>query len=570
MSDTDLRRRRLLIGEADRVKVHRGRMSGTGGSSFGGAGGGGGGGGGQAGFGNASPNILTLPIAGVPAALAVTAQPATIASGSTMANVTIKVIDAYGQVCAVTAAVSIGIANNPGPGVVKGTLNQVTVGGVATFNDLVMNAPIAKSGYTFLATSGTLAPVITSSFGTTGSSGTLRTVPSTGDPVTDGTTFLTAMAAASSGDIVFLGPGLFDTGTSQILQVNGVHVVGSGMNGANAGGTTIQMEHQAGGHASFKVGVGSCVTDLYVFSNLTTGASPSGFPLGKVNADGAFAGACYIQRVTVDGTQDVDAFYFRSGTPAPIITNCVSRCAFDAFTFTNIAATLIIADTTLISFGPNIGGPGTGHAIGLGGSASMDVELRNCTLSVANQGPASTPGSEQCYGIWGQGPSGQKCRIFAGSVKTTNVGISTPGTIQLADYGVTTSGNVESYGAEYQSTYNDGTGTIVTANILVITQQPTTTVHNVAIAPALTVAFQDGAGSTQTGATRNIEIWLKNVATGVVTPAGGTGFSATSPVAAVSGVATFSDATVAAAGTYQLIFTALGMPSVTSSSFTVT
>ncbi len=98
---------------------------------------------------------------------------------------------------------------------------------------------------------------------------------------------------------------------------------------------------------------------------------------------------------------------------------------------------------------------------------------------------------------------------------------------------------------------------------LVFTQQPTDTIINHTITPAVTVEIEDSNGVVVTSATNNITLAL--------TIPGGATLNGTTTVSAVSGVATFSDLSVDTVGTsYTLDASASGLPTATSSAFNIT
>lgn len=100
----------------------------------------------------------------------------------------------------------------------------------------------------------------------------------------------------------------------------------------------------------------------------------------------------------------------------------------------------------------------------------------------------------------------------------------------------------------------------ITADRLIITAQPTTTVAGVAIA-TITVAAQDGAGNTDTTFTANV--------TAALTTGTGT-LSGTTMVAAAAGVASFSTLSINLIGSNkELTFTATGLTSAISNPFTI-
>src|SRR6266576_2669532 len=101
------------------------------------------------------------------------------------------------------------------------------------------------------------------------------------------------------------------------------------------------------------------------------------------------------------------------------------------------------------------------------------------------------------------------------------------------------------------------------ATRLAFTVQPTGTSAGATISPAVRVAAQDDSGHTVTSFTDSIRIAL-----GTNNPSGGT-LSGTRAVAAVNGVATFSNLSIDRAGSYTLTANASGLASGTSASFTI-
>jgi alpha-tubulin suppressor-like RCC1 family protein len=107
----------------------------------------------------------------------------------------------------------------------------------------------------------------------------------------------------------------------------------------------------------------------------------------------------------------------------------------------------------------------------------------------------------------------------------------------------------------------------VTAQVpakLVFTVQPTNTVAGAAVSPAVQVTAQDPSGSTVTGFTGNVTLALGT------NPSGGT-LSGTTTVAAVAGVASFSNLSINKTGTgYTLIAAASGLTGTSSAAFNIT
>jgi hypothetical protein len=103
---------------------------------------------------------------------------------------------------------------------------------------------------------------------------------------------------------------------------------------------------------------------------------------------------------------------------------------------------------------------------------------------------------------------------------------------------------------------------VAAASKLAFTQQPSNANTGVAISPAVTVAVEDANGNIVAGDSSNVTLTLSSG-----TFAGG---SNTATVAAVNGVATFSNLVINTAGTYTLAASDGSLTGATSNSFTIT
>jgi len=102
------------------------------------------------------------------------------------------------------------------------------------------------------------------------------------------------------------------------------------------------------------------------------------------------------------------------------------------------------------------------------------------------------------------------------------------------------------------------------ASKLAFTVQPTNTVAGVAVAPAVQVTVRDAFDNTVTGSSATITL-------AIGTNPGGGALSGTTTLAAVSGVATFSNLSIDKTGTgYTLTAASAGLTGATSSAFTIT
>ena len=76
--------------------------------------------------------------------------------------VTVRILDANGNLTTSTASVTIAIGTNPGGGTLSGTLTVAAVAGVATFSNLSINK--AANGYTLTAASAGLTGATSNAF----------------------------------------------------------------------------------------------------------------------------------------------------------------------------------------------------------------------------------------------------------------------------------------------------------------------------------------------------------------------------------------------------------------------
>ncbi len=106
----------------------------------------------------------TILVDQVPVQLAFTVEPTTKKARDSIAPaVEVAIQDAAGNtVSDATDAVTVAIGTNPGGGTLSGTTTVTAVNGIATFADLKVDE--AGTGYTLVATSGTLTPAASATF----------------------------------------------------------------------------------------------------------------------------------------------------------------------------------------------------------------------------------------------------------------------------------------------------------------------------------------------------------------------------------------------------------------------
>jgi hypothetical protein len=135
-----------------------------------------------------------------------------------------------------------------------------------------------------------------------------------------------------------------------------------------------------------------------------------------------------------------------------------------------------------------------------------------------------------------------------------NLSVSSAGTFTLA---ATSAGLTSATSSSFTITAAGGGTSIPTQ--LAFSQQPSNASTGATIAPAVTVVVKDSSGNPVTGALNPVSLALTT----------GSGLAGTLTATPQNGVATFSNLSVSAAGTYTLSATSPGLTSATSSSFTI-
>ncbi len=519
--------------------------------------------------------------------LAFAVQPGTTVADHQIAPaVKVQALDTFANLATgFTGGIAVALGNNPGGATLGGTSAIAAFAGIATFSDLSIKQ--TGTGYTLAATSTGLSLATSAAFDVTPGTATqlLFTVQPTttvaGQPITPA---VQVTALDPAGNPV---PGF--TGTVTVA-------FGNNPGGAALAGTTSVAA--LSGVATFgdlritKAGTGYWLT-----------ATAAGLNKGTSSDFGILPGAA---------TQVV--FGVQPGTTVADhqITPAVKVRALDAWG--NLATSF--AGSVSIAVGANPAGgtlSGTSPIAAVSGVAtffdlSIDKAGAGYTLMASAGGfsPATSPPFDITPGVATQlAFTGQPSNAVAGVAISPAVHVTAldqagnpvpgfTGTVTVAfgnnpgggTLGGTTSvaavGGVASFGdlsitktgANYWltatatglSTATSGTFTITAA---VATQigfgvQPTTTVADHQIAPAVKVRAFDAFGNLATGFTENVSVALGS------NPAGGT-LSGTIPVAAVGGVATFFDLSINKTGVgYTLTASAAGFSAITSAAFDIT
>jgi len=524
---------------------------------------------------------------GTAAKLAFTVQPTNVGAGSTITpSVQVSVQDAQGNtVTTATNLITIAIGTNPGGGTLSGTTAVAAVNGVATFSTLSINN--TGTGYTLGATAAGLTSATSAAFNVT--SGTASKLAFTVQPTNVG-----AGAAITPAVQVTIQDAQGNTVTSAATSIT--MAIGTNPGGGTLSGTTSVAA--VNGVATFSnLSINSAGTGYTLAASATglTGATSSAF---NVTAGAATKLAFSVQPTNVvAGSSIVPAVQVTiqdaQGNTITTAANSITMAIGTNPSGGTLSGTTSVAAVNGVATFANLGINKTGNGYTLAASATgltgATSTAFNVTAGAASKlaftvqptnvgaGGAITPAVLVAV----QDASGNTITTATNSITMaigTNPGGGTlSGTTTVAAVnGVATFSNlsINHAGTGYTLTATATgvtTATSVVFNVataaasqLVFTVQPTSVGAGSAITPAVQVTVEDALGNTITTATNSITMAIGT------NPAGGT-LSGTTTVAAVNGVATFSNLSINAAGTgYTLSASATGLTSATSSAFNVT
>ena len=537
--------------------------------------------------GNTITDTATVTFTGVaPVAtrLLFTQQPTQTQAGAAIAPpVTVRAVTNTGTtVTSFTGNITIAIGNNPGAGTLSGTTTVAAVNGVATFNNLSINR--TGNGYTLTASANGLAGATSNSFPITPGAPAQTTSQITASP-----TSVPADGASTSAITVEL----FDAFGNRITT----------------GGANISLSTTAGALGP--------VTDLgngTYTATLTAPSAPATAPIsGSIGGGG---GGSIADTATVTftmvppNTLRLEFVQQPGNTQAglaispPVTVRVVDLAGATVTSFngevtialsvnpaggTLAGTTTVTAVNGVATFNSlSIARAGAGYRLAVGASGITGATSDAFTITPGppfgpttqiTAAPASIPAdgtSTSTITVEVRDAQGNR-RLTGGDVVTLS---TTLGTLSA----VTDLGN-GLYSATLRSSTTGGTATISgtvagttivdTATVeftssgpapatgLAFVQQPSNAQAGASISPPVTVRAIDGTGATATSFIGNITIAIGLNPTGAV-------LSGTTTVAAVAGVATFSNLSVDRAGGYTLVANATGLTSATSSAFAVT
>ena len=522
--------------------------------------------------------------------LAFTAQPTATTAGATIAAIEVTAQDAGGNtVTTFTGDVTLAIGTNPGSGTLSGTATATAVAGVATFSTLSIDK--SGTGYTLAASAAGFSGATSGSFNINAGAADLLTITVQPTTTTAGQNISPAVEVTA---LDVLG----NVATS--FTANVTVAIGTNPSGGTLSGTkTVAAVAGVATFSTLKIDKAGIGYTLSASATGPTGAStaPFGILVGAASqlvftvhpAASTTAGATITPAIQVTA-QDA------AGNAVPTFAGTVT-VAITAGTGTSgavLSGTLTVgAVSGVASFSTlSINKSGTGYkltatssGVSAGTSSTFVITAGAATMLGFTVQPVTTVAGRSitpAVRVAAQDALGNTVTTFTSSI-TVAIGTNPSGGIlggtkvvnAVAGVATFATLTIDKTGIGYtlNATRTGLTGATSTAfNItagsatkLAFTVQPVSTAALAPIMPAVKVTAQDALGNTATGFTSNV-----TVAFGT-NPAPGSVLSGTKVVAAVAGVATFSNLSINLAGNgYTLMATASGLTAATSASFDIT
>ncbi len=531
------------------------------------------------GFTSATTGAITVSPAAATKLVFQQTPPTGTAGQALSPSVSAAVEDTFGNVVTSnTSTVTIALASGPGGLTTGSTTSVAAVSGVATFSNLVLDT---AGTYTFKATDGTLTSVTSANISVNPAAASqlvLEQAPTSGtagqalspsvkaaleDPfgnvVTSNTSTVTVAVAS--------GPGGFAAGsTNSVAAVSGVatfsnlildtsgsdtlSVSDSGLTGATTGAISVSpasasklvlQQTPTSGTAGQALGtLKAAVEDAFgnvLSSNTSTvtiavASGPGGLTAGSTTSVAAVSGVATFSNLVLD----------TSGS----YTFTVSDSGFTGATTGAISVSPAAASKLVLQQTPTTGT--AGQALSPSLSAAVEDAFGNVVTSNTSTVTIAVA----------SGPGG----LTAGS--TTSVA-AVSGVATFSNLVLDTSGSYTLSVSESGLT-GATTGAIsvspATASKLVLQQTPTSGTAGQALSPSVSVIMEDAFGNVLTGNTSTVTI-------AVASGPGGLTTGSTTSVAAVSGVATFSNLVLDTSGSYTFTVSDSGFTSATTGAISV-
>ena len=488
--------------------------------------------------------------------LAFTTEPPSSGTAGTAFGATVQIQDAGGNLIT-TSSASVTIGSSPTG--VSGTLTVSASGGIATFNNLILD----KSGtYTLTAASGTLSGA--TSTGITVGAGTATQLVFTGEPpssAASGTAFsATVTVEDANGNTVTTSNasvtiGSSPTGVSGTLTATAVNGVASFNNLILSTINTYQLTASATGLPTVDS------TNVVVSSGPATKLVFTGEPPATGTAGTAFSATVQVQDASGNLVTSSNASVTISSTASGVSGTLTVPASGGIATFSNLlldttgSYTLTAASGTLTSAtssGITIAAgtasklvfktqPPTSGTAGTAFSAAVQVEDANNNLITTSNASITISSSPT-------GVSGTLTVSASGGIATfTNLILDKTGSYTLAAASSTLTG----------ATSTGITIAAGTATQLAFTTEPPTS-GAAGSAFSATVTVEDANGNTVTSSNAPVTISTTTTVSGTAT------------MNASSGIATFNNLVIdAAGGPYTLTAGSNGLTSATSTGITI-
>jgi large repetitive protein len=513
-----------------------------------------------------------------------TQQPTSTTAGTAIApSVTVAVEDAGNRVVtSSTASITVAIGNNPGGSTLSGTATVNAIAGVATFAGLSLNRP--GNAYTLTAASGVLTGATSSAFNiTVGAANKLAFTVQPTNTVAGAS--ITPSVAVTIQDVA---------GNTVNSTANVTIAIGTNPGGGTLTGTATRAA--VAGVATFpamsinRAGTGYTLTAA---SGVLTGATSSTFNItvGAANKvvftqqpTNTTAGASITPSVAVT-IQDVagNTVNTNANVTVAIGTNPGGGTLSGTLTQAAVAGVATFP-------GLSINRSGTGYTLtaasaGLTGatSSAFNITAGAASTLVFSQQPSDTTAGanitpnvtvtiQDAYGNTVN--STANITLAIGNNPGTGTLSGTVTRAAVAGVATFTGMSINKTGTGYTLTASGAGATGATSNAfnilagapdhLAFGVQPTNTLVNAAISPAVTVIILDAYDNVVTGSSAAITVELRNEPNGV-------NLNGTLTVNAVAGIATFSNLSVdGVAPGVHLRATGAGATRVSSNDFNVT
>ncbi len=518
--------------------------------------------------------------------LVFTVQPSNAVVGAAIAPaIEVSAQDALGNTNPTfTSNVTVAIGTNPGAGILSGTTTVAAVGGVATFSTLSIDK--AGAGYTLTASSGALTAGTSAAFAISAGAATKLTF--TVQPVTTvagqaitPAVQVSAQDALGNTDVTFTGPVTVAietnpasgslAGTVTVGAVAGVATF-SNLSIDKAGiGYTLTTNSgalTAATSAAFTINPGAATRLTFTVQPVTTVAGQAITPAVQVSAQDALGNTnpTFTGNVTVAIGTNPSAGILSGTTTVAAVAGVA--------TFSNLSIDKAGIGYTLgATSGALTAGTSTAFTISAGAATKLTFTVQP-VATIAGQ--AITPAVK----VSAQDVLGNTNPTFTGNVTVAigtnpSAGILSGTTTVAAVAGVATFSNlgIDKAGIGYTLGATSGVLTAGTsgaftisagvATQLVFTVEPSTAAVGVMITPAVRVSAQDALGNTNATFTGNVTVAIgTNPSAGIL--------SGTTTVAAVAGVATFSNLSIDKIGVgYTLTANSGVLTAATSAAFTI-